>query len=119
MLTYASVMRLFENFDGQFYDILVEQDRLFPSTLDVGTVSDFFGTNIHPCWDQCNGQRFLNELGAVTLIVLHIYSMISFGGSLEECLPCLFDGWLVEGKVTERVQGALMKNNMSALNLYF
>ena len=41
MLTYASVMRLFENFDGQFYDILVEQDRSFPSTPDVGTVSDF------------------------------------------------------------------------------
>ena len=39
--------------------------------------------------DQCNGQRSLNELGAVTLILLHICSMISFGGFLEECLPCL------------------------------
>ena len=38
--------------------------------------------------DQCNGQRSLNELGAVTLILLHICSMISFGGFLEECLPC-------------------------------
>ena len=96
MLTYASVMRLFENFDGQFYDILVEQDRSFPSTPDMGTVSKKNWSNIHPCWDQCNGQRFLNELGAVTLILLHICSMISFGGSLEECLPCLslIGNWL-------------------------
>ena len=48
MLTYASVIRLFENFDGQFYDILVEQDRSFPSTPDVGTVSDFFGQIFTP-----------------------------------------------------------------------
>merc|ERR1719458_67904 len=55
----------------------------------MGTVSKKIWSNIHPCWDQCNGQRFLNELGAVTLILLHICSMISFGGFLEECLPCL------------------------------
>ena len=43
-----------------------------------------FWTNIHPCGEQCNGQRSLNELGAVTLILLHICSMISLWGSLEE-----------------------------------
>ena len=48
MLTYASVIRLFENFDGQFYDILVEQDRSFPSTPDMGTVSKKFGQIFTP-----------------------------------------------------------------------
>ena len=48
MLTYASVMRPFENFDGQFYDILVEQDRSFPSNPDAGKVSDFFGRIFTP-----------------------------------------------------------------------
>ena len=48
MLTYASVMRLFENFDVQFYDILVEQDRSFPSTPDMGTVSKKIGQIFTP-----------------------------------------------------------------------
>ena len=36
MLTYASVLRLFENFDRQFYNFLVEQDRQFQNTQDWG-----------------------------------------------------------------------------------
>ena len=77
--------------------------RSFPSTPDMGTVSKKNWSNIHPCWDQCNGQRFLNELGAVTLILLHICSMISFGGFLEECLPCLLPPKLqLRGLVFER-----------------
>ena len=34
-------------------------------------------------WDP-----FRNELGTVTLFLLHIFSMISFGGFLAECIPC-------------------------------
>merc|ERR1719458_1234733 len=64
----------------------------------MGTVSKKIWSNIHPCWDQCNGQRFLNELGAVTLILLHICSMISFGGFLEECLPCYYH-WQIISKL--------------------
>ena len=32
MFNYASVLRLFENFDRQFYHFLVEQDRQFQNT---------------------------------------------------------------------------------------
>ena len=42
---FAFILRLFENFDGQFYDFLVGLDRQF----------QIFGTNIHPCGEQCNG----------------------------------------------------------------
>ena len=70
-------------FSGWVGQTVSEYRRLGDRQLQI------FWTYIHPCGEQCNGQRSLNELGAVTLILLHICSMISFGGSLEECLPCL------------------------------
>ena len=39
-------------------------------------------------WGTVQWSEIPNELGAATLILLHICSMISFGGFLEECLPC-------------------------------